>query len=170
MGGDGFEDLEGPNERPLEPEVGIDLASEIARSADVPPSRIAVAAEDEEMAWLLVDGRRVSWFNLRAASRAGAERRSHMVQAFAELVRRVDRLRPMIEGLEVGRRYRVEYRNQQLRRNMRVKGVLREVSGFRTAKGVSGAGWVLTLETRPAIGRPATFRLETTTLVDIRPA
>ncbi|MFB3739602.1 MAG: hypothetical protein ACE14W_11650, partial [Candidatus Velamenicoccus archaeovorus] len=144
MPDEGFEELEGPNERPLEPAAGVDLAAEIARAAELAPPRVATEVEDEEMAWLLLDGRRVSWFNLRAASRAGAERRSRMVRAFAELLRRVDRLRPMIEGLEVGRRYRVEYRNQQLRRNMRVKGVLRDVSEFRIASGVTGAGWVLT--------------------------
>ncbi|HEX9122851.1 MAG TPA: hypothetical protein VF984_05765 [Actinomycetota bacterium] len=169
-GDDGFEELAGPNERGPDPETSGDLASEIARAMGAPRDRVAVRPEDEEMAWLELDGLRLSWFNLRTASRMSADRRSRLVEAFAELARRIDRLRPMMEPLEVGRRYRVEYRNQQLRRNMRVKGVLRGVTEFRPAKGVNGAGWVLTLETKPAIGTPATFRLETTTLVDIRPA
>jgi hypothetical protein len=169
-GDEGFEDLAGPNERPIDPTTGGDLASEIARAMGIPPGRIAVEPVSDEMAWLALDGLRLSWFNLRTASRMSADRRSRLVRAFAELARRVDHLRPMIEGLEIGRRYRVEYRNEQIRRNLRVKGVLRGVTEFRHAKGVSGAGWVLTLQTTPAIGTPATFRLETTTLVDIRPA
>ncbi len=168
--GDGFEDLAGPNQRGPDPGAGEELADEIARAMKVPTDRIAVEPEDEEMAWLLLDGRQVSWFNLRTASRTVGQRRSHLVRAMADLTDHIDRIRPLIEGLEPGRRYRFEYRNSEIRRNLRVKGVLRSVSGFRTAKGVAGAGWVLTIETRPAVGKPSTFHLETTTLVAVRPA
>jgi len=50
-----------------------------------------------------------------------------------------------------------------------VKAVLRAVSEFRHAEGVTGSGWTLTLETKPAFYPPVTFDVDTSTLVDIRP-
>ena len=45
--------------------------------------------------------------------------------------------------------------------------MLRGVSEFRHAEGVAGAGWTLTLETKPAFYPPVTFDVDTSTLVDI---
>ncbi|HZD79489.1 MAG TPA: hypothetical protein VE646_05575 [Actinomycetota bacterium] len=167
---DEFEDVAGPSEGGPEPEEAVDLAAEVAGVMEVPVGRIAVEPDGDEMAWLVLDGGRVTWFNLRTTTRMKPERRSRFVRALAQLARGIDRLRPMIEGLEVGHRYAVEYRNQEIRRNMRVKGVLRDLSGFRVGKGVSGAGWVLTIETKPLLGTPALFHLDTDVLVDMRPA
>ena len=122
-----------------------------------------------EMAWLVRDGRRVSWFNLAAAERAGGSRRPGLIRAFAGMIRRYDALRPTIEGLVVGHRYRLHYKNDELRRIFRVKGVLRAVSAFHHAEGVAGAGWILTLETKPAFYPAVTFDVDTSTLVDIAP-
>src|SRR4029450_14049252 len=106
------------------------------------------------MAGLERDGRRISWFNLAAAERAGGSRRPRLVRTFAGMIRQYDALPPTLEGLVVGRRYRLHYKNDELRRIFRVKAVLRAVSGFHHAEGVAGAGWTLTLETKPAFYPP----------------
>ena len=60
----------------------------------------------------------------------------------------------------------MHYKNDEIRRIFRVKAVLRAVSEFRHAEGVTGAGWTLTLETKPAFYPPVTFDVDTSTLVD----
>jgi hypothetical protein len=165
-----FDDLAGPSDGALRPESATRLVDEIAASLGEPAGRLTIAAgEDPEMAWLLRDGRRLSWFNLREAERQTGERRTRLVRTFADMVRRYDELRPVIDGLTIGRRYRVEYKNEKIRRTFRTKGVLRAVSEFRHARGVTGAGWTLTLESKPAFGKPVTYRFDTAALTDIRP-
>jgi hypothetical protein len=167
--GDEFEDLARPSGTGPGPDAASRLTAEVAASLEEPAGRLDVVLEQGEMAWLVRDGRRVSWFNLAAADRAGGARRTGLVRAFAGMIRRYDAQRPEIEGLVVGRRYRLHYKNDEIRRIFRVKAVLRAVSAFHHAEGVAGAGWILTLETKPAFYPPVTFDVETSTLVDIRP-
>jgi hypothetical protein len=167
--GDDFDDLARPSGAGAGPEAAAALASDISAALGEPSDRLKVRPDQGEMAWLVRDGRRISWFNLAAAERAGGSRRPRLVRTFAGMIRQFDELRPTIEGLEVGRRYRLHYKNDELRRIFRVKAVLRAVSAFHHAEGVAGAGWTLTLETKPAFYRPVTFDVDTSTLVDITP-
>jgi hypothetical protein len=167
--GDGFEDLARPSGAGPGPDAAASLAADIVAALKETAGRLEVVSDEGEMAWLVRDDRRVSWFNLAAAERAGGARRKGLVRAFAELIRRDDAQRPLIEGLVVGRRYRLHYKNDEIRRIFRVKAVLRGVSEFRHAEGVAGAGWTLTLETKPAFYPPVTFEVDTSTLVDITP-
>ena len=167
--GDDFDDLARPSGAGAGPEAAAALASDISAALGEPADRLNVRPDQSEMAWLVRDGRRISWFNLAAAERAGGSRRPRLVRTFAGMIRKYDALRPTIEGLEVGRRYRLHYKNDELRRIFRVKAVLRGVSAFHHAEGVAGAGWTLTLETKPAFYRPVTFDVDTSTLVDITP-
>jgi hypothetical protein len=167
--GDDFEDLARPSGAGPGPDAAASLAAEIVAALKETAGRLEVVPDEGEMAWLVRDDRRVSWFNLAAAERAGGVRRKGLVRAFAELIRRDDAQRPLIEGLVVGRRYRLHYKNDEIRRIFRVKAVLRAVSEFRHAEGVAGAGWTLTLETKPAFYPPVTFDVDTSTLVDITP-
>lgn len=165
--GDDFEDLARPSGAGPGPDAAARLAAEVTAALEEPAERLEVLPDQGEMAWLLLDGRRISWFNLAAAERAGGTRRAGLVRAFAGMIRRYEELRPTIEGLVVGERYRLHYKNDELRRIFRVKAVLRAVSAFRHAEGVAGAGWTLTLETKPAFYPPVTFDVDTSTLVDI---
>lgn len=167
--GDDFDDLARPSGAGPGPDAAAALAADIAAALEEPADRLEVRPDQGEMAWLVRDGRRISWFNLAAAERTGGSRRPGLVRAFAGMIRQYDALRPTIEGLVVGRRYRLHYRNDELRRIFRVKAVLRAVSAFHHAEGVAGAGWTLTLETKPALYRPVTFDVDTSTLVDIAP-
>jgi hypothetical protein len=167
--GDDFDDLARPSGAGPGPDAAAALAADIAAALEEPAGRLEVRLDQGEMAWLVRDGRRVSWFNLAAAERTGGSRRPGLVRAFVGMIRQYDTLRPTIQGLVVGRRYRLHYKNDELRRIFRVKAVLRAVSQFHHAEGVAGAGWTLTLETKPAFYRPVTFDVETTTLVDITP-
>ena len=163
--GDDFGDLSRPG-----PERGAgDLADLVANALGEAPGRLTVEREDEEMAWLVRDGIRLSTFNLRAAGSTDPERRAAFAKALAELVRRLDELRPTIDGLEVGRAYKVDYRHEKLRRIFRVKGSLVEVSTWRLAEGPTGGGWTLTLESRPRLGAPSTFHVDTDVLTRIVP-
>jgi hypothetical protein len=167
--GDDFEDLARPSGAGPGPDAAASLAADIVAALKETAGRLEVVPDEGQMAWLVRDDRRVSWFNLAAAERAGGARRKGLVRAFAELIRRDDAQRPLIEGLVVGRRYRLHYKNDEIRRIFRVKAVLRGVSEFRHAEGVTGAGWTLTLETKPAFYPPVTFDVDTSTLVDITP-
>jgi hypothetical protein len=166
---DDFEDLARPSGAGPGPDAAAALAADIASALEEPAERLEVRPDQGEMAWLVRDGHRISWFNLAAAERAGGSRRPGLVRAFAGMIRQYDAMRPTIEGLVVGRRYRLHYKNDELRRIFRVKAVLRAVSPFHHAEGVAGAGWTLTLETKPAFYPPVTFDVDTSTLVDIAP-
>jgi hypothetical protein len=167
--GDDFEDLARPSGAGPGPDAAARLAADITAGLEEAAGHLEVVSDQGEMAWLVRDGRRVSWFNLAAAERAGGVRRKGLVRAFAELIRRYDAQRPVIEGLVVGGRYRLHYKNDEIRRIFRVKAVLQAVSEFRHAEGVTGAGWTLTLESKPAFYPPVTFDVDTSTLVDITP-
>jgi len=152
------------------PERGAgDLAELIASALGEAPGGLTVEREDEEMAWLVRNGVRLSTFNLRASSSADPERRAAFAKALAGLVRRFDELRTTIDGLEVGRAYKVDYKHEKLRRIFRVKGTLVEVSTWRPAEGPTGGGWMLTLESRQRFGAPTTFHVETDVLTRIVP-
>jgi hypothetical protein len=168
-GGDDFDDLARPSGADPGPEAAAALASDISSALGEPADRLKVRPDQGEMAWVVRDGRRISWFNLAAAERTGGSRRPRLVRTFAGMIRQYDELRPTIEGLVVGRRYRLHYKNDELRRIFRVKAVLRGVSAFHHADGVAGAGWTLSLEMKPAFYRPVTFDVDTSTLVDITP-
>ncbi|HEX5949806.1 MAG TPA: hypothetical protein VFZ96_02295 [Actinomycetota bacterium] len=163
--GDDFRDLTQPG-----PERAAgDLARQISDALGEPPGRLAVEREDEEMAWLVRDGVRLSSFNLRAVAAADAGRRADFVKALAALVRRYEELRPTLEGLEPGKPYVVDYKHEQLRRIFRVKGTLLEVSPWQPAEGPAGGGWTLTLESKPRFGPPSRFRVQTDVLTRIVP-
>lgn len=164
---DEFEDLARPS-GPGSPDASSRLAAEISDALDEPPGRLSVVPDQRDMAWLLRDGTRLSWFNLSAADRPAGERRARLVRSFADLVARYDNLRPTIEGLHVGRRYEVQYKDEYLRRNFRSKSVLREVSEFQHADGVDGGEWVLRFEDKPAFYPPTTIEVHSSTLVDIQ--
>jgi hypothetical protein len=162
-----FEEVALTGSREASRDAGVTLAAEIAAAAGEPQGRLAIVPDEGSMAWLMRDGRRLSWFNLWAAEREGGHRRSQLVRAFADLVRRIDEQRPLMKRLEVGRTYRVQYRNEELLRNFVVKAVLRSVSEFAHARGVVGAGWTLTLETKPRFFPASTFEVHTSTLVEV---
>jgi hypothetical protein len=122
------------------------------------------------MAWLARDGVRVSRINLRSVASADPGRRDRFARALADLVRGYDELRPRIDALEPGRAYRVDWKNQKLRRIFRAKAVLVEVSPWTPADGVTGGGWTLTLESRPRFGEPSRFHVGTDVLTRIVPA
>jgi hypothetical protein len=170
MGGNPFDELAGPSGEDPHPRSAADLAAEITSALDEEAGRVRIEPDDREMAWLVRDGRRLSWFNLTEAERLNADRRATLVRSFRDLVRRIDELWPTIEGLEVGRSYAVEYTNPGIRRTFRVKAALRSVSEFRPGRGVSGAGWTLRFESRPRFGAPGTFEIDSSTLVRIEPA
>lgn len=162
---DDFRDLTQPG-----PERGAtDLARQVADALGEPPGRLSVEREDEEMAWLVRDGVRLSGFNLRAIGSADVARRSEFVRALADLVRRYDEWRPTLEGLEPGRPFVVDYKHEKLRRMFRVKGTLVEVSPWRPAEGPTGGGWTLTFESKPRFGAPSRFQVQSDVLARIVP-
>ena len=163
---DDFEELS----RPSPERSAGDLAGQVADALGEPPGRLEVERENEEdMAWLIRDGVRLSTFNLRAVGSADPERRTAFAKALAGLVHRFDELRPTIDSLEVGRPYVVDYKHEKLRRIFRVKGTLIEVSPWRPAEGPTGGGWTLTLESKPRFGAPSRFHVETAVLTRIVP-
>ncbi len=170
MGGNAFDELAGPSGERPHPRSAADLAAEIASALGEPPGRLRVEPDGPEMAWLVRDGRRLSWLNLREAERLNAERRRELVRSLRDVVRRIDELASTIERLEVGRAYAVEYTNPRIRRTFRVKAVLRSVSELHPGRGVSGAGWTLGFESRPRFGAPGTFEVDTSVLTRIEPA
>ncbi|MGE5459075.1 MAG: hypothetical protein ACM3WR_00460 [Solirubrobacterales bacterium] len=163
--GEDFGDLSRPG-----PERGSGELSELVADAlGEGPGEIAIEREDDEMAWLVRDGVRLSRFNLRAVAATDLDRRRAFAKALAGLTRRFDELRPTIEELEIGRPYAVDYKHEKLRRIFRVKGTLLEVSPWRPAEGPEGGGWTLTLESKPRFGAPSTFHVETDVLTRIVP-
>ncbi len=170
MAGDPFDELAGPSGEGPHPRSAAELAAEIASALGEPAGRVRVEPDDRGMAWLVRDGRRLSWFNLEEAERLNADRRAALVRTFRDLVRRIDELAPTVEGLEVGRSYMVEYKNPGIRRTFRVKAALRSVSELRPGRGVSGAGWTLRFESRPRFGAPGAFEVDSSVLVRIEPA
>ena len=68
-----------------------------------------------------------------------------------------------IGALEVGRRYRVDWKHQRLRRTFRFVGTLVSVEDPTEDK----PGNVLTFEVRPRFGRPALQHVNATTLTAI---
>lgn len=163
--GDDFRDLSQPG-----PERAAgDLARQVSDALGEAPGRLAVEREDEEMAWLVRDGVRLSSLNLRAVGGADAARRAGFVRALADLVRRYEELRPTLEGLEPGKPYVVDYKHERLRRVHRVKATLVEVSPWEAAEGPAGGGWTLTLETTPRFGSPSRFRVRSDVLTRIVP-
>ena len=163
---DGFDDLV----RPSHDRSAGDLAAQVSAALGEAPGRVAIEPEDDEMAWLTREGVRLSRFNAHATGGAAPERRAAFARALADLVRRYDELRPTIDDLEVGGRYRVDYKHEKLRRTFRVTGELLEVSPWQPADGPSGGGWTLTLETRPRFGKPSRFQVSTDVMTDISPA
>jgi hypothetical protein len=162
--GDDFSDLS----RSSRGDAG-DLAAEVAAALGEPPGRLSLEADDEEMAWLVRDGVRLSRLNARAVGSADPERRAAFARALADLVRRYERWAPTVAELQVGRPYRVDYKHERLRRTFRVKGVLVARSPWRPGDGPTGGGWTLTLESRPRFGSPSTFHVDTDVLTRIEP-
>ena len=163
--GEDFGDLS----RPGPEHASGELTELVATALGEAPGRLTVEREDDEMAWLVRDGARLSRFNIRAVAAADPDRRLAFAEALARVARRYDELRPTIDGLEVGRPYTVDYKHEQLRRIFRVKGTLLEVSPWRPAEGPEGGGWTLTLESKPRFGAPSTFHVETAVLTRIVP-
>lgn len=165
MGSDDFGDLS----RPSEPRGGGDLLELVRAALGDPRGELELVLEDEEMGWLVRDGTRVSRLNLREIGRTDLDRRQRFATALAELVRRFDALRWTIDGLEVGRDYIVDYKHAELRRTFRQKGVLRAVSPWRTAEGIDGGGWSITLEVKPRFGKAVAMQVDTRVLTNIEP-
>ena len=163
--GDDFRDLSQPGPD----RAAGDLARQISDALGEPPGRLTIQPEDEEMAWLVRDGVRLSSFNLPAVGAAEPGRLAGFVGALAGLIRRYEELRPMLEDLEPGKHYVVDYKHERLRRTFRVKGTLVEVGPWQPADGPTGGGWTLTLESRPRFGEPSRFRVETDVLTRIVP-
>jgi hypothetical protein len=172
---DEFDSLAAPSGDEHRPESATALAAQIVAELGEPDGRLKVVLDEEEMAWLLRDGTRVSWFNLKEADQLSTDRRERLVRALADLVRRYDEMSSTVKELKVGRRYVIDYKTDQTRqihrsgRTMRLKGTLLSISGFRHARGVRGAGWVLTLEYKPTFGEKTVYKIDTIWLVKIRP-
>lgn len=160
-----FSDLAGAG-----PGAAGDLAALVAAELGEPPGRLGLEVERGDLAWLVRGGVRVCSVDPAAVAAADPARRSAFVRALADLVRRYDALRTTIDGLEVGRTYRVDYKHEGLRRTFRVKAVLREIGPWVPARGVDGGGFTLTLQTRPRFGSPTTFHVATDVLTRIVPA
>lgn len=166
MGADDFGDLS----RPSGARGAGPLAEEISAALEEPPGDVALEEEDDEMGWIVRDGVRLSRVNFQAVGGADVERRARFVRAMADLVARFDEQRGTIDELEVGRRYRVDYKHERLRRTFRVTGELLEVSPWHPADGPTGGGWTLTLESRPRFGEPSRFQVQTDVVTGIAPA
>lgn len=157
------EDARSPQER------SGDLATDIAARLHEPPGLLEVVPDADEMAWLVRDGVRIAYFNAREATRLGPESYGQMLIAFHDLVRRFDELHPVIDALEVGHRYRVDYKHEKLRRTFRAKGTLLAPPEFRPAEGVTGMRWTLRIEVRPRFGSPAIQSVDSDVLTEITP-
>lgn len=160
-----FSDLSRPG-----PGSAQDLPALVAAALGESPGRLGLEVERGDLAWLVREGVRLCSLNPAAVGAADPARRAAFAEALAGLVRRYDALRGMLDGLEVGRTYRVDYKHEGLRRTFRVKAVLRGIGPWLPAQGPDGGGFVLTLETRPRFGSPTTFRVGTDVLTRIAPA
>lgn len=152
------------------PEAAADLPALVAAALGEPPGRLGLEVEGRGLAWLVRDGVRLCSLNPTAVSRADPARHSAFVEALAGLVRRYEDLRRTLDGLEVGRTYRVDYKHEELRRTFRVKVTLLGIGPWRPAEGPEGGGFTLELQTRPRFGSPSTFRIGTEVLTRIVPA
>ncbi|MGZ5299546.1 MAG: hypothetical protein ACXWDU_07700 [Actinomycetota bacterium] len=82
-----------------------------------------------------------------------------------------DRTRPGVDiaSLEVGRRYRVDWKNEQLRRTFRSTGTLLSIEVTpATTPGEEPERW-LTFEVKPRFGRATVQRVDVATLRSIEP-
>ncbi|MGZ5213682.1 MAG: hypothetical protein ACXWXM_08215 [Actinomycetota bacterium] len=82
-----------------------------------------------------------------------------------------DRTRPGVDiaSLEVGRRYRVDWKNEQLRRTFRSTGALLSIEVTpATTPGEEPERW-LTFEVKPRFGRATVQRVDVATLRSIEP-
>lgn len=85
---------------------------------------------------------------------------------------RADRTRPGIDiaSLDVGRRYRVDWKHEQLRRTFRSTGTLLSIEETPpTTPGGEPERW-LTFEVKPRFGRATVQRVDVATLRSIEPA
>lgn len=162
---EGFADLSRPG-----PEAAAALPTLVAAALGEPPDRLSLDVERGDLAWLVRDGVRLCSLNPSAVAAADPARRAAFAEALAGLVRRYEELRRTLEGLEVGRAYRVDYKHERLRRTFRVKATLLGVGPWRPAEGPEGGGFTLELETRPRFGSPSTFHVGTEVLTRIVPA
>lgn len=159
-----FSDLARPG-----PEDAGDLPGLVAAVLGEAPGRLSLEIQGEGLAWLVRDGVRLCSINPGAVGRTDPQRRSAFAEALAGLIRRYDALRETLEGLEIGRTYRVDYKHEMLRRTFRVKATLRAVGPWRPAEGPEGGGFTIELETRPRFGSPTTFHVDTEVLTRIVP-
>ena len=80
-----------------------------------------------------------------------------------------DRTRPEIDiaSLEVGRRYRVDWRNEWLRRSFRFTGTLLSIEEIPPTPPAGGPEAWLTFEVKPRFGRATAQRVDVATLRSI---
>jgi hypothetical protein len=81
-----------------------------------------------------------------------------------------DRTKPRIDigSLEVGRRYRVDRKDQMLRRSFRFTGTLTAIESSPAGSEPDTPGW-LTFEVKPRFGRPTLQRVDIATLLALTP-
>jgi hypothetical protein len=130
---------------------------------------VAVRVDEDGAAWIVRGGVHVTRFDpgaMASLSPADAER---AVTAFAELIRRYDRERALLDDLAAGAKVRVDYKNTGLRRVFRTTGTVRSVSAFRSGVGVRAGGWTVDLEVRPRFGKPAVQRIESESITEVTP-
>jgi hypothetical protein len=83
-----------------------------------------------------------------------------------------DRSKPRIEvaSLQVGDRYRVDWRHEQLRRTFRFKGALLAIEETPAADGAGEPTTSLAFEVKPRFGAATVQRVELSTIRAIEPA
>ncbi len=75
-----------------------------------------------------------------------------------------------LTSLEVGRRYRVDWRHEQLRRTFRATGTLRSIEEtFQEAPDQTARRWLM-LEVKPRFGKATVQRVDVAALRSIEPA
>ena len=81
-----------------------------------------------------------------------------------------DHGKPRIDvgSLEVGRRYRVDRKDQMLRRSFRFTGTLTAIESPQAGAEPAGPGW-LTFEVKPRFGRPTLQRVDVATVLALLP-
>jgi hypothetical protein len=82
-----------------------------------------------------------------------------------------DRTRPGIDftSLEIGKRYRVDWKHEQLRRTFRSTGTLLSIEVTPATPPEEPEGW-LAFEVKPRFGRASVQRVDVATLRSIEPA
>jgi hypothetical protein len=83
-----------------------------------------------------------------------------------------DRTGPQIDitSLEVGRRYRIDWRHEQLRRTFRATGTLRSIEETPAEAPDQTARRWLMLDVKPRFGKAAVQRVDVAMLRSIEPA